>query len=243
VSISLVSGISGGVAGAAAGSGVTAYMTGQPFFSRATALNIAVGAVVGGGAGLMAAGAHLTFFTGGKSLGVNPTPLEEHAGIPSFPDPVANPTFPREPGDGMLRGKVRILMPNDPVTTSMKNKWQGLGQAGKDTFEQNLTSVNGTGVDVVATHGISRSAMVEWTAPNGTRINRPISAQTLAAFLRNEGYGTRPIKLVTCFAGMAGRFSLAQALANEMGVAVYAHWWVVNPDPGVATNWIRFNPG
>jgi len=26
-------------------------------------------------------------------------------------------------------------------------------------------------------------------------------------------------------------------------VAVYAHWWVVNPDPGVATNWIRFNPG
>lgn len=243
VSISLVSGISGGVAGAAAGSGVTAYMTGQPFFSRATALNIAVGAVVGGGAGLMAAGAHLTFFTGGKSLGVNPTPLEEHAGIPSFPDPVANPTFPREPGNGMLRGKVRILMPNDPVTTSMKNKWQGLGQAGKDTFEQNLTSVNGTSVDVVATHGISRSAMVEWTAPNGTRINRPISAQTLAAFLRNEGYGTRPIKLVTCFAGMAGRFSLAQALANEMGVAVYAHWWVVNPDPGVATNWIRFNPG
>ncbi|WOI45491.1 RHS repeat-associated core domain-containing protein [Acidovorax sp. BLS4] len=246
ISISVVSGISGGVAGAAAGSGVSAYMSGQPFFSRATLLNIAIGGIAGGGAGLMAAGAHLTFFTGGKSLGVNPTPLTEHTQIPSFPDPAANPNFPRNAGDGMLRGKVRILMPNDPVTQSMENTWTHLDPVQRATFEQNLTTINGTSVDVVATHGIAGSAMVEWTAPNGTPINRPVSAQTLAAFLRQEGYGAtgtnQPIKLVTCFAGMPGRFSLAQSLANEMGVSVYAHWWVVNPNPDVATPWIRFDP-
>lgn len=243
ISVTLVSGISGGVAGATAGSGVTAFATGQPFFSRATALNIAIGAVVGTGAGLMAAGAHLTFFTGRGSRGVNPTELTDHTKIPSFPDPHNNPLFPREAGQGGLQGKVRILMPSDPVTDSMRLRWESLSPEGQTQFETRLTTVNGQPVDVVATHGIARSAMVEWTSSNtGVTINRPISAQTLAAFLRQEGYGSQPIKLVTCFAAMPGRFSLAQALANEMGVSVYAHWWTVNPNPNVATNWIRFNP-
>ncbi|QRR18088.1 hypothetical protein GJG85_32330 [Burkholderia sp. MS389] len=251
LSVSLVSGIAGGVAGGAAGAGVTAGMTGQPFFSRATALNIAIGAVAGGGAGLMAAGAHLTFFTGKASVGVNPTPLENAGEIPNYPPPNA-PGLPSEPGQSGLVGKVRILMPNDPVTTSVKATWDAFTtDLQRQQFAQNLTRVGNLDVDVVATHGISRSAMVEWTAKNGVPINRPTSASTLARFLRAQGYGAidrnfpaasgRPIKLVTCFAGMAGRFSFAQALANELQVDVYAHWWVVYPTNN-ATPWIRFQP-
>jgi hypothetical protein len=251
--VSLVAGASGGMAGAAASSGVAAYAYGQPFFSRSTALNIAVGAVAGGGGGLVAAGAHLSWFTPKGGLGVNPTPVSNPNEIGVFPQPGNVEGFPVNAGDGALRGNVRILMPSDPVTASMKNQWQNLGAAGRATFERRLTTVidNGTAhaVDAVATHGLARQSIVEWAPTGGgAAINRPLSTQALATFLRGQGYGdgllgsNRPIKLVVCFGGMGGRFSLAQSLANELGVSVYAQRWRVNPNPLRNAQWIRFDP-
>ncbi|MEM7585542.1 MAG: RHS repeat-associated core domain-containing protein [Acidobacteriota bacterium] len=247
---SLASGISGGIGGALASSGVSAGMTHQPLFSESLGVNIAVGAVAGAGAGVMAAGAHMGWTRLGGDVGVYPVELTEPGEI-NAQDPTGT-----HGSAGGLRGRVRILAPHDRLTGELESRWtrwvaSGDSQAAVD-WERSLTTVAlgpdpAIATDTVALHGLPRYGLAEWQAPSGEYMNRPINSRTLAAYLRGEGYGAegsgQPVKLVICFGATPGRLSLAQGLANELQVDVYAQRGVVNPFGDTSQGpWLRFQP-
>jgi hypothetical protein len=147
------------------------------------------------------------------------------------------------PLHGHVPVNVQILTTNDPTFQHVIQTWINMAVINRRAWIQNLTTIPGIGpVDVVATHGVTGRILVEWQDPStGLRYNRPVSASTLAAFLRTQGYGARPIKLVVCFAAMGWEiYSFAQSLATEMSVDVYAHWWIVYPT--APPQYRRFRP-
>lgn len=247
VTSSLVSGISGGVAGAAAGAGTTAILTGQPFFSKATALNMLLGAVTGAGSGLMAAGVHLGWLTGPGSLRTVPVEVS-----PNDPNIVGLTPRQQYAGEdyaalGAFNDRVRVMNPYQADSTMARF---GLAHDSSviDVVQvlSELTTVHYEGAtiqtDTVAVHGVGRYVMVEWRNPNtGVSVNRPMTGANFARYLQLQGFGTgRPIRLISCFGALPGRFSVARALANTFQQDVYAHWKVVYPE--IEPSWFRFRP-
>lgn len=248
---SITSGISGGIAGGAAAAGVTAGMTGQPFFSKSTALNIALGAVTGAGAGFMAAGVHLGWLTGGQAA-LRTVPVEIQPS--EFGDVVVKRASQYFDDPSMANYHDRVwVMTSDPETTSTMNRLvtKHGGTAGAPTpveqqaVMQELTTVHYEGntvqTDTVASHGVGRYVIVEWQRPGGGSVYRPMSGSRYAQFLRSQHFGTdRPIRLISCFGATPGRFSVARALSNAFNQDVYAHWKVMYPTQ--EPSWTRFQP-
>jgi len=246
---SITSGISGGIAGGAAAAGVTAGLTGQPFFSKATALNIALGAVTGAGAGFMAAGVHLGWLTGGQAA-LRTVPVEIQPS--EFGDVVVKRAsqYFDDPSMAAYDDRVWVMTSEQETQSTMRQLVRNHGgnpeNPGPITQQEvmgELTTVNYEGytvqTDTVASHGVGRYVIVEWQRPGGGSVYRPMSGSRYAQFLQARGFGTeRPIRLISCFGATPGRFSVARALSNAFGQDVYAHWKIMYPTREPA--WTRF---
>jgi RHS repeat-associated protein len=233
VANTLSSGVSGGVAGAIAQSGAVSILTGDPFFSKANAINVALGAVTGFGAGAMAARAHFNWLTGANARSVVPVPLTsaEFGGIrsrmrilPTGERVLLN--IPHETANG--RRQIRRAMIDEGYSRNQARK--PVRQA------EWLTEVRQNGVvvdkaDVAISHGVGGHVIVQWQHPVTLEVMyRPMTPATYADYLQTRGFGNNPVKLISCFGTSGGRFwSVAQTLSDVLGQRVYGHWKVMFP--------------
>ncbi|NGP89044.1 RHS repeat domain-containing protein [Fodinibius halophilus] len=223
--------ISGGFAGATASSAVSSAMTGQPFFSKETALNIAIGTVAGAGGALMASGAHFGFFG-------------------SMPKELSAADF------NDIRTKLDIGENSQVLLTSVQeDQYLSTRQAirnsyGRDDAVFKMSPGGNEEADVIALHGVGR-----FVFPLTERgYTQPMSSKLFADYLNAQhqyldaqgaqlrrGY-VPPLKLSICFSALPGRFgSVGQTLATALGRTTSAGRGIVYPAK-LAQNWIEFNP-
>ncbi len=212
VSGALSAGLTGGIAGAAAASGVTSLATKQPFFSSATALNLAIGAAAGVGGGLLASGAHLGMLgsAGGSDVAIMPVEanLASNFDLQIEPGPNNERIFDFSPSD------------NDNLNNP------------------NLTQNNR---DAVVIHGFARHVFPEVTI-GGENFTQYMTPEAFADLLRANGFGNRDINLWSCFAAKLRCVSVAQRLATALNVNVYAPSIRDSVTLGYVGNWIRYTP-
>lgn len=226
-----VSMVTGGIAGATASSGVTSAMTGQPFFSKETALNIAVGAVAGAGGALMASGAHFGFF--------GAMPIE--MGANDFNRIQATLDI-GSTGQRLLT----MVRPSEYIST--RNNIRALNLGGDDAIFR-MSPAGPPNADAIALHGVGR-----FVFPYTNRgYTQPMSSRLFAQYITTNhpyfnavayhGGPVPPLKLSICFSALPGRFggSVGQTLASALGRTTYAGRGIVYP-ANLAQNWIRFNP-
>ncbi|MES2730189.1 MAG: RHS repeat-associated core domain-containing protein [Bacteroidota bacterium] len=220
--------LTGSIAGATASAGVTSAMTGQAFFSKETAMNIAIGAVAGAGGALIAAGAHFGWF------GVMPVEM----GANDFNRIRPNIDI------GNNNQKLLTIVSDADYTNTRQNIIADHGH--EDAIFR--MSPNGPEIaDVVAIHGVGRFVF-PYTNEGYTQ---PMSAKLFAQYLVNyhpyldanvhPALAAVPLKLSICFSALPGRFgSVGQTLASALGRTTYAGRGAVYPSD-LAQNWIQFN--
>jgi RHS repeat-associated protein len=196
--------VTGGATGATASSGIVSAMTDQSFFSKDTALNIAIGAVGGAGGAIMASGSHFGWFG-------NVMPVE---------------IAPHEFGSIAMRDvTVDHLGGNHHysfVTAAETNAdYHALHATGSD-----IRSLPGGQLgDVIDVHGVGRYVFPQTNAG----YMRPISAGNFAHYLTNNPQFVNnqgvPLKLLICFGALPGPGSVGQTLATELHRTTYASPW------------------
>jgi large repetitive protein len=216
----------GGIAGATAASGVASAMTGQQFFSSATALNIALG----GAAGFLGAST-ADVYRGW--LGMMPVAIgrEDLLHIKYKVTPFTTRTGEtRRLFTAVSKGEYNLI------------KWAMLAGYRKQDAVFRLRPNGPPEADVVAAHSNGRVAFV-WT---GSGYYRPIPFDLLAYILKGEGFDAAsadpnspvaPLKLVMCLAGLLGRFSGAATFSDMLGRTSVARSWFVWPTEANAQNW------
>ncbi|WP_372636956.1 RHS repeat-associated core domain-containing protein, partial [Fodinibius sp.] len=223
--------ISGGFAGATASSTVSSAMTGQPFFSKETALNIAIGTVAGAGGALMASGAHFGFF------GAMPKQL----GAADFNDIFTN----LDEGDNS-----QFLLTSVREDQYLSTRQAIRNSYGRDEAVFKMSPSGNEEADVIALHGVGRFVF-PYTRRGYTQ---PMSAKLFGEYLNNQhsylnaqrtqlrrGY-VPPLKLSICFSALPGRFgSVGQTLATALGRTTSAGKGIVYPAK-LTQNWVKFNP-
>ena len=221
--------VTGGISGAVASSAVTSAATGRAFFSKETALNVAIGALAGAGGALMGSGAHLGWF--GPTM---PVQLRQA----DF-DRIAMQVDSAEGGE-----RLYTLVSSDEYTSTraaILEKWHTL----EAVIRLNPANDAPT-ADVIAAHGVGRFVL-PWTT-SGYR--QPIAAGLFAQYLARDPYFAppspgvvaRPLKLSICFSALPGRFGgVGQTVASATGRTTYAGLGLVRP-VNLAQNWIRFQP-
>lgn len=210
--------ITGGVSGAVASSGVAAAMTGQSFFSKETALNVAIGAIAGAGGALMACGAHFGWF--GKVM-----PVEADLGdIASFNCRI----------DQSIQGDNLLMTIVDDNSYNQTRSAYG-------SVDQIFDTAGGIGLtDVVALHGVGR--FVFPFCKNGNYM-RPMSAKNFGHLIDSVFKNrTSPLKLSICFAALPGPFgSVGHTVHSVLNRPVYAGLGVVDPTTlNTRSSWIKF---
>lgn len=218
----------GGAAAGAASSGVAAAMTGQPFLSSATGLNVLLGGVAGAGGALMASGAHFGFF------GAMPVELTEA----EFGE-----VAPIRAETGQHRMLTFVSQEAFEETRASIESTHGSVEA---VFQ--LTADPDPRADVIAVHGVGRYVFPYTEAG----YSRPMSARLFLRYLQQHfprwqtgeqgSEGTAPIKLLVCFSALPGRFgSVGQTLASGLGRPTYAGRGIVYPDR-LSQRRVVFNP-
>ncbi len=76
----------------------------------------------------------------------------------------------------------------------------------------------------------------------GEIFHRVTTPGDFARVLKSQGFGTRPIRLISCYGGAIKGYSVAQRLANAMGVDVYAVPGEISADEVAGFTWTRFQP-
>ena len=220
--------ITGGISGAVASSAVSSAMTGQAFFSKETALNIAIGAIAGAGGALMGSGAHFGWFR--DTMPVQLRQADFGRIVPQLDTGV---------GGERLYTMVSPAEYNR-AQSEIVSKW-----GTKEAVFRLAPAANAPTADVIALHGVGRFVF-PWTT-SGYR--QPMSAGLFAQYLGSNPYfappvpgvAARPLKLSICFSALPGRLgSVGQTLASATGRTTYAGRGLVYPRE-LAQNWIRFD--
>ncbi|MEH6460451.1 RHS repeat domain-containing protein [Chitinimonas sp. JJ19] len=200
----------GGLAGAATSAGVTSLATGQPFFSKTTALSMTVGFFGGAGGGLLTSGAYL----GLLSNKIIPVPLTE-----SELDLI---TPARDQRGAMLSKRLLVMAPQPEANATADQFFARYGN-----YDAALTLDYQPGsqtYDTIAAHGAGNTmfASVEYK-PGGilTRepnMVRPITGKLFARYASDAWRGrdaTEAIKVMSCHSAFSNAQSIADAFGSE----------------------------
>jgi hypothetical protein len=225
----VVGGTTGGAAGGAASAGVVAGMSGKPFFSKETALNVALGAAAGFGGALLGSGAYL-------GLVGNIMPVKMTAGE------LGDIEFLRISGTTAQTRHLSLftsVSEEEYLSTRLAIRIK-IPEGDNAVFR--LTPNGQPEADVIAMHGVGRFVLPY--TQNGYR--RPVSARLFGDYLSQRGYArpadnagpVPPLKLLICFAASPVG-GVGQTLASALGRTVYAGRGVVYPWK-LTQNWVQF---